>query len=74
MSGGCAGEALDVAADRVDAWRQIYTDIMTNDAPWIPIFNEQRFTMHTSRLGGVAGIFTDPIHIPVNYENVGVIE
>lgn len=36
--------------------------------------NAQRFTMHTARLGGVAGIFTDPIHIPVNYENVGVIQ
>jgi oligopeptide transport system substrate-binding protein len=50
-------------------WRSIFIDIM-KDAPWVPIFNEQRFTMRAKRLGGPDSIFVDPVHIPVNYEYV----
>lgn len=42
------------------------------DAPWVPIFHETRYTMHSARLGGPEEIFIDPIHIPVNYEHVYV--
>ena len=36
---------------------------------WVPVFNEKRFTYHSARLGGCdATLFTDPIHIPVNYD------
>jgi peptide/nickel transport system substrate-binding protein len=54
---------------RADAWKAIYLDVM-KDAPWVPIFNEQRFTYHSERLGGDASLFTDPIHIPVNYDYI----
>lgn len=58
---------------RIDIYRQLFVQIMEEDAPWIPVFNEKRFTMHSSRVGGPEGIFTDPIHIPVNYEMVRII-
>jgi oligopeptide transport system substrate-binding protein len=60
------------AAARAAKFRQIYRLIM-EDAPWIPIFNERRYTMHSARLGGVKGIFTDPIHIPVHYDEVRIV-
>lgn len=55
--------------ERTAAWRDIYLKIM-EDAPWAPVFNEQRFTMHSARMGGPDAIFVDPVHIPVNYEQV----
>jgi peptide/nickel transport system substrate-binding protein len=55
--------------ERLELWRSIFISVM-DDAPWIPIFNELRFTMRASRLGGPDAIFVDPVHIPVNYENV----
>ena len=57
------------AAEREQVWRDIYLAIM-EDAPWVPIFNEQRFTMKSDRLGGPDAIFVDPVHIPVNYDYV----
>jgi len=57
------------AGEREEAWRAIYMDIM-KDAPWAPIFNEQRFTMRSERLGGPDAIFVDPVHIPVHYDQV----
>ncbi len=68
-------EAADSLSDpskteeRNEMWRSIFIDIM-KDAPWVPIFNEQRFTMRAKRLGGPDSIFVDPVHIPVNYEYV----
>ena len=64
---GMAGD--DQAAARLEAWRVIYNDIM-EDAPWVPVFNEVRFAMHSSRIGGDDIFFADPIHIPVHYEYV----
>ncbi|MCB9946351.1 MAG: ABC transporter substrate-binding protein [Rhodospirillaceae bacterium] len=67
-----AADAM-IAADQQDArlaeWRDIYLAIM-DDAPWAPIFNEQRFTMLRDRLGGPDAIFVDPVHIPVHYDTV----
>ncbi|MCO8146364.1 ABC transporter substrate-binding protein [Rhodovulum tesquicola] len=75
-------EDLDAAANAADAmtdpaeaeareaaWRDIYLKIM-EDAPWVPVFNEQRFTMRSARLGGPDAIFVDPVHVPVNYDFV----
>ncbi|TCP37591.1 ABC transporter substrate-binding protein [Rhodovulum marinum] len=75
-------EELDAAADAADAmtdpamaeereaaWRDIYLKIM-EDAPWVPVFNEQRFTMRSAKLGGPDSIFVDPVHVPVNYDFV----
>jgi ABC-type transport system substrate-binding protein len=55
--------------ERIELWRKTFIQIM-DDAPWVPIFNEQRFTMHTDRISGDPSLFVDPVHIPVNYENV----
>ena len=62
---GMAG--TDQAAERLELWRQIYNRIM-EDAPWVPVFNEVRFAMHSARIGGKDILFADPIHIPVHYE------
>jgi peptide/nickel transport system substrate-binding protein len=57
------------AAAREEAWRQIYLDIM-EDAPWVPVFNEQRFTLHSNNVAGDDSLFVDPVHIPVNYDYI----
>ncbi len=57
------------AEERLALWRDIFIKIM-DDAPWAPVFNEQRFTMKADRLGGPDAIFVDPVHIPVNYDVV----
>jgi ABC-type transport system substrate-binding protein len=59
----------DQAEAREEEWRQIFLAIM-EDAPWVPVFNEQRFTMKSDRLGGPDEIFVDPVHIPVHYDYV----
>jgi len=55
--------------EREAMWRDIYLKIM-EDAPWAPIFNEERFSVRSERLGGPDAIFVDPVHIPVNYDEV----
>jgi oligopeptide transport system substrate-binding protein len=57
------------AEKRAAAWGKIFTDIMA-DAPWAPIFNEKAYVIHSARITGPEGIFADPIHIPVNYDEV----
>jgi ABC-type transport system substrate-binding protein len=59
----------DQAAARIEEWKAIFDDVL-KDAPWAPVFNEKRFTYHSARLGGDAALFTDPIHIPVNYDYI----
>ena len=59
----------DQVEAREEAWRQIYLDIM-EDAPWVPVFNEQRFTYHSDRIAGDDSLFVDPVHIPVNYDYI----
>ena len=75
-------ETLDARAAEADAitdparqgereamWREIYLDIM-EDAPWAPVFHEQRFTLHSDRVAGADRLFVDPVHIPVNYDYI----
>ncbi len=57
------------AAERAQLWKTIFTDIM-KDAPWAPIFNEQRFTIRSKRVGGADALFVDPVRIPINYDYV----
>jgi ABC-type transport system substrate-binding protein len=69
-----AAEADSIAdpaktAEREAKWRDIFLDVM-KDAPWAPIFNEQRYTIRSARMGGDDALFVDPVHIPVNYDNV----
>ncbi len=59
----------DQQAARVEAWKGIFDKVLA-DAPWAPVFNEKRFTFHSERLGGDPALFTDPIHIPVNYDYI----
>jgi oligopeptide transport system substrate-binding protein len=59
----------DQSDARIAAWRGIFDDVL-KDAPWAPVFNEKRFTYHSARLGGDPALFTDPIHIPVNYDYI----
>jgi peptide/nickel transport system substrate-binding protein len=54
---------------RIDEWKAIFDDVV-KDAPWAPVFNEKRFTYHSARLGGDPSLYTDPIHIPVNYDYI----
>ena len=59
----------DQADARAQAWADVYAALM-EDAPWVPVFNETRYTVHSARLGGPEGAFVDPTHTPVDYEHV----
>ena len=57
------------AEERNKAWASIFADVM-KDAPWVPIMNEVRYTMHSPKVGGDPAVFNDPIHIPVDYDYI----
>ncbi|QPC88106.1 ABC transporter substrate-binding protein [Mesorhizobium sp. NBSH29] len=59
------------AEDRSKMWSEIYGQVM-EDAPWAPVFNEQRFTMRSPRMAGDDKLYVDPVHIPINYDYVYV--
>ena len=59
--------------ERMSKWSDVYMSVM-EDAPWVPVFNEQRYTMHSSRMGGADELYVDPVSIPVNYDYVYVTE
>ncbi len=61
--------APDQQPERVALWTGIFGDVI-KQAPWAPIFNEKRFTFHSARITGDPRLFTDPIHIPVNYDYI----
>ncbi len=54
---------------RADLWKQIF-DKIQDDAPWVPVFNEERYTLHSARIGGDPSLFVDPVHVPINYNAV----
>ncbi|GAB2786492.1 ABC transporter substrate-binding protein [Halomonas shantousis] len=56
---------------RAKLWGEIFTSAMA-DAPWVPIFNEQRYTVHSARMGGEDALYTDPVKVPVNYDHIWV--
>ena len=58
-------------AERYKLWSDIYAKVM-EDAPWAPVFNEQRFTMRSPRMAGDDKLYVDPVHIPINYDYVYV--
>jgi ABC-type transport system substrate-binding protein len=60
-----------MAAEREKKWSDIFVKVM-EEAPWAPIFNEQRFTMRSKRMGGDDSLYVDPVHIPVHYDAVSV--
>ncbi|HCP80095.1 MAG TPA: peptide ABC transporter substrate-binding protein [Octadecabacter sp.] len=57
--------------ERLKMWSDIYMKVM-EDAPWVPVFNEQRYTMKSERMGGDDKLYVDPVSIPVNYDYVYV--
>ncbi len=59
------------AADRLALWSEVYTGVM-EQAPWVPVFNEERYTMKSERMGGDDALYVDPVSIPVNYDYVYV--
>ena len=58
---------------RLQMWSDIYMAVM-EDAPWVPVFNEQRYTMKSERMGGADALYVDPVSIPVNYDYVFVTD
>jgi peptide/nickel transport system substrate-binding protein/oligopeptide transport system substrate-binding protein len=36
------------------------------------VFNEQRFTIRSARMGGADNLYVDPVHVFINYDNVYV--
>ena len=61
------------SAERYRMWSEIYAGIM-EDAPWVPVFHEQRFTMRSPRMAGDDRLYVDPVHIPINYDYVYVTD
>jgi peptide/nickel transport system substrate-binding protein len=55
-------------------WRSIFTRIMDEDAPWVPMLNDERIVLHSARIAGDASLFTDPVHGPVNYDYVYAVD
>ncbi|SFJ14992.1 ABC transporter substrate-binding protein [Celeribacter neptunius] len=58
---------------RLQKWSDVYMKVM-EDAPWVPVFNESRYTMKSERMGGDDALYVDPVSIPVNYDYVYVTE
>ncbi|MBR9892457.1 ABC transporter substrate-binding protein [bacterium] len=61
------------APERLEMWSDVYMNVM-EEAPWVPVFNEQRYTMKSERMGGDDALYVDPVSIPVNYDYVYVTE
>jgi ABC-type transport system substrate-binding protein len=61
------------SAERLQMWSDVYTKVM-EDAVWAPVFNEERYTMRSARMGGEDALYVDPVSIPVNYDYVYVTE
>ena len=59
------------SAERLAAWSDVYIGVM-EQAPWVPVFNEERYTMKSERMGGEDALYVDPVSIPVNYDYVWV--
>jgi peptide/nickel transport system substrate-binding protein len=58
-------------AERTELWKKVFTDVMA-DAPWVPVFNEQRFTVRSNRMAGPDALYVDPVHVPVNYDHIWI--
>lgn len=63
----------DKVEERLKMWSDVYMAVM-EDAPWVPVFNEQRYTMKSERMGGADALYVDPVSIPVNYDYVFVTD
>ncbi|MDR3496904.1 MAG: ABC transporter substrate-binding protein, partial [Ancalomicrobiaceae bacterium] len=57
--------------ERAALWKQIFTDIQTDYAPWVPVFNERRVIARSKRMGGPDEVYIDPTHV-INFEAIYV--
>ncbi|MEO0852330.1 MAG: ABC transporter substrate-binding protein [Cyanobacteria bacterium J06648_11] len=57
------------AEERNELYRSLFVQAM-EEAPWVPIFNEQRVTVHSADLTGDESLWLDPVRIPVNYDHI----
>ncbi|WP_188909265.1 ABC transporter substrate-binding protein [Aureimonas endophytica] len=57
------------AEERATAWGEVYKGVMA-DAPWVPVFNEKRYTMRSDKMGGADALYVDPVNTPMNYKYV----
>ena len=71
FSGGGLRDTTRIAASSPEMWRDIFTKVMA-DAPWVPVFNEQRFTIRSPRIVADDALLVDPVHIPVHYDYIAV--
>ena len=55
---------------RLGEYRKVFSSVMAQ-APWVPMFNEVRYTMRSERLQGAPTDFIDPIHY-IGYERLSV--
>jgi hypothetical protein len=55
--------------ERFKVWAQIFTDIQSQQAPWVPVFNERRVVAKSKRMGGADEIYIDPTRI-IDYEAI----
>jgi ABC-type transport system substrate-binding protein len=55
--------------ERYKVWRQIFTDIQTQQAPWAPVFNERRVVAKSKRMGGPEEVYIDPTRV-IDYEAI----
>ena len=58
-----AMSAPDQKQARYDTWKQIFTDVQTQQAPWVPVFNERRVVAKSKRMGGGDELYIDPTEI-----------
>ena len=57
------------AGERAKIWAKIFTDIQTQAAPWVPVFNERRIVARSKRMGGPDQVYIDPTRV-INYEAI----
>ncbi len=55
---------------RIAAYQTLFTKIMDEGAPWVPIFHEERVTAHSPTMMGDPAIWLDPVRVPVNYDYI----
>ena len=59
----------DQKDQRYGVWRQIFTDIQAQAAPWVPVLNERRVVAKSKRMGGTDQVYIDPTRV-IDYEAI----
>jgi peptide/nickel transport system substrate-binding protein/oligopeptide transport system substrate-binding protein len=58
------------ADERAKVWSGIFAKVM-EQAPWVPVFHETRYTIHSARIAAENdAMFVDPVHTPINFDVV----